>query len=175
MNIDQIKLKFQINWQIEKISRVLRDKGLTLGFAESCTGGLLSSLVTELPGVSDIFMGSIISYDNSLKQKFLKVDTQALKSEGAVSSLVARQMAEGARRELGVSLALSITGIAGPSGGTEAKPVGTVFIAVHGAKDEKTSLETEIYEHHFLGHRREVQLQACEKAIQHLTEYLKKF
>ena len=124
MNIDQIKLKFQINWQIEKILRVLRDKGLTLGFAESCTGGLLSSLVTELPGVSDIFMGSIISYDNSLKQKFLKVDTQALKSEGAVSSLVARQMAEGARRELGVSLALSITGIAGPSGGTETKQIG---------------------------------------------------
>jgi nicotinamide-nucleotide amidase len=173
MEIDQIKFKFQINWQIEKAVRLLRDKGLTLGFAESCTGGLLSSLVTELPGVSDVFIGSVVSYDNRIKQSMLKVTEEVLKTEGAVSGTVARQMAEGAQHALGVSLAVAITGIAGPTGGSVAKPVGTVFIAVCGLKAETGKSETKTFQYQFEGHRKEIQLQACEKAVQQLLEVIK--
>lgn len=148
--------------------RVLRDKHLTVGFAESCTGGLLSSYFTEMPGVSSVFTGSIVSYDNKVKQKFLKLSEQTLKTKGAVSFEAAKQMAEEATRALEVSVAVSVTGIAGPGGGSDFKPVGTVFIAVAGSNNE-----TALFEHHFTGERKEIQLQACLEAIKHLNEYLK--
>ena len=147
--------------------RVLGDKNLTVGFAESCTGGLLSSFLTELSGVSQVFMGSIISYDNKVKQKFLGVSEEILKTEGAVSSEAAAQMAEGAVKALEVSVAVSVTGIAGPSGGSDAKPVGTVFIAVAGA-----NREVKVFKHHFKGERKLVQLQTCVEALRHLKNYL---
>jgi nicotinamide-nucleotide amidase len=153
---------------IAKTTTVLRDKKLTVGFAESCTGGLLSSLFTELAGVSDVFLGSVVSYDNKVKQKFLNVSAESLKTDGAVSSSVAKQMAEGAQKALEVSVAVAITGIAGPSGGTAAKPVGTVFIAVAGLKSE-----TKVFEHHFDGDRKQIQLQACAEAVKSLDKLIK--
>ena len=120
--------------KVSELVRVLRDNELTVGFAESCTGGLLSSLVTEQPGISDVFMGSVVSYDNKVKRSFLKVSKATLKKEGAVSSAVAKQMAEGALKTLEVSVAAAITGVAGQSGGSKEKQVGTVFIAVAGSK-----------------------------------------
>lgn len=148
--------------------RVIDDKGLVLGFAESCTGGLLSSYLTELSGVSKIFMGSVVSYDNKVKQKFLGVSAETLKTHGAVSTATAAQMATGALQALDVSVAVAVTGIAGPSGGTPQKPVGTVFIATAGL-----NREVQVFEHHFEGDRKAVQLQTCLEALKHLQRFIK--
>lgn len=164
---EQTRLQNELRHQVVSIVSVLDDKGLTLGFAESCTGGLLSSYFTELAGVSKVFWGSIISYDNSVKQKFLNVSEETLKTKGAVSAEVATLMAKSAQVGLGVSLAAAITGIAGPTGGTPTKPVGTVFIAVAGLKSE-----VQVFEHHFSGDRKSVQLQTCIEAVKHLNEFL---
>lgn len=147
--------------------RVIDDKGLVLGFAESCTGGLLSSYLTELSGVSKIFMGSVVSYDNKVKQKFLGVSAETLKTHGAVSQATAAQMATGVLQALDVTVAVAVTGIAGPSGGTPQKPVGTVFIATAGL-----NREVQVFEHHFEGDRKAVQLQTCLEALKHLQKFI---
>lgn len=162
-------LSNQLQSEVVGTVSVLRDNVLTVGFAESCTGGLLSSYFTELAGVSDVFMGSVISYDNKVKQKFLNVSAETLKANGAVSSQTAQEMAEGALKALEVSVAVSITGIAGPSGGSQTKPVGTVFIAVAGLKSE-----TQTFEHHFNGDRKSVQLQSGIEAVKHLNKFINK-
>lgn len=164
-----IQLVKTLKTEVMSSVRVLGDKHLTVGFAESCTGGLLSSLFTELAGVSSVFMGSIVSYDNRLKKKFLGVLDETLLTKGAVSSETAGQMAVGAQISLEVSVAVSITGIAGPGGGTPDKPVGKVFIAVAGLKNE-----TQVFEHLFDGDRKSIQLQSCQKAVQHLLEFINK-
>lgn len=163
------KLEAELKHQVLSTVSVLGDKALTVGFAESCTGGLLSSCFTELAGVSQIFWGSIISYDNSVKKNFLKVSEESLKTDGAVSSVVATQMAEEAQKALGVRIAGSITGVAGPSGGTAQKPVGTVFMAVAGLQNA-----TQVFEHHFEGDRKAVQLQSCIELVKHLKEFINK-
>jgi nicotinamide-nucleotide amidase len=114
----------------ESVGATLRAHSLTLGAAESCTGGLVSEVLTERPGASDFFRGAIVSYDDSVKRDVLGVDPEVLARAGAVSAEVARAMAEGARRVLGTDVALAITGIAGPGGATAAKPVGLVHFAV---------------------------------------------
>jgi nicotinamide-nucleotide amidase len=118
------------------VGTLLREQGLTLGTAESCTGGLIAELLTSESGSSDFFQGSIVSYANPVKTDVLHVPVKLLKEHGAVSAEVARAMAEGARKVLGVDIALSVTGIAGPGGGTESKPVGLVHFAV--ATDKAT-------------------------------------
>lgn len=167
--VDTEVLQAILKDEVIKTVRLLQKNHLTLGFAESCTGGLLSSYLTELAGVSSVFMGSIICYDNKIKQKFLKVSEETLKNFGAVSFETAKQMAEEALNALEVSVAISITGIAGPGGGSSTKPVGTVFIATAGLKSD-----TNVFEHHFNGVRKEVQLQTCVEAIKHLTEFIEK-
>jgi nicotinamide-nucleotide amidase len=112
------------------IGDLLRSRSLTIGTAESCTGGLVAELVTEPAGASDYFRGSIVSYANDVKTRVLGVPEALLAETGAVSAEVARAMAEGARRVLGVDVAVSLTGVAGPGGGTEKKPVGLVHFAV---------------------------------------------
>jgi nicotinamide-nucleotide amidase len=122
------------------VATLLREQGLTLGTAESCTGGLVAQMMTTESGASDYFQGAIVSYANSVKTDVLGVPLPFLREHGAVSTEVARAMAEGARRVLDVDVALSVTGIAGPGGGTEAKPVGLVHFAVatkHGTIDER--------------------------------------
>lgn len=112
------------------LGSILKEKNLTLGIAESCTGGSLSSMITEIPGSSDYFKGSVIAYDNDIKMELLGVKGEDLEKHGAVSREVALQMARGVRKKLETDYGLSTTGIAGPGGGTEDKPVGTVWIAV---------------------------------------------
>lgn len=110
-----------------------RDAGLTLGTAESCTGGLVGAALTDVPGASAVFAGGIISYANSVKMQQLGVPEAVLATQGAVSEACARAMADGARAALGVDVAVAITGIAGPGGGSACKPVGTVWFAWSGA------------------------------------------
>jgi nicotinamide-nucleotide amidase len=119
----------------EVVGELLRERRLTFGTAESCTGGLVAQLVTEHAGASDFFKGAVVSYANSAKADLLGVDPTLIAEHGAVSSEVARAMAEGARRALDVDVALSLTGIAGPGGGTPDKPVGLVHFAVATARD----------------------------------------
>ena len=104
--------------------------GYTLSVAESCTGGLLAQRITEVPGSSKYFIGGVIAYANEVKTKELGVEPMLLMEHGAVSAPVAEAMAEGIRTRVGTDFGLSITGVAGPDGGTEEKPVGTVFIAL---------------------------------------------
>jgi nicotinamide-nucleotide amidase len=106
-----------------------RERGIRLAVAESCTGGLIGTRLTEIPGSSDVFVGGVIAYDNRLKRELLGVPGSLLEAEGAVSEPVARAMAEGAATRFGVQAAVAVTGIAGPGGGSPEKPVGTVWMA----------------------------------------------
>ena len=116
----------------EVTGRMLAKSGKTLAVAESCTGGYISHLITEVAGSSAYFQGAVTSYSNEVKEKVLKVDRQDLETYGAVSEQVARQMAEGVKKALHADYSIATTGIAGPGGGSEEKPVGTVWIAVSG-------------------------------------------
>ncbi len=107
----------------------LRERGLSLSTAESCTGGNIAHSLTEIAGASDVYMGSVVSYSNDVKQRVLGVSSADLEAYGAVSEPVVRQMAQGACRVLGTDCAVSTSGVAGPGGGTPEKPVGTVWIA----------------------------------------------
>ena len=110
--------------------RLLKEKHSTLSTAESCTGGYLAHLITKVPGASDYFQGSVIAYSNQVKHDFLGVSEDSISLYGAVSEQVVKEMAEGARQRFNTDFAISISGIAGPDGGTIEKPVGTVWIAV---------------------------------------------
>jgi nicotinamide-nucleotide amidase len=114
----------------EVIGRTLKRNGKTLGVAESCTGGYISHLITSVPGCSAFYKGSVTAYSNEIKEKILGVKTETLFDFGAVSEEVAKEMAIGARQVLNTDIAVATTGIAGPDGGSEEKPVGTVWIAV---------------------------------------------
>jgi len=114
------------------VGTLLRDRGATVATAESCTGGLIGSLLTDVSGSSDYVLGGVIAYANKVKQAVLGVHAETLASVGAVSRETALEMAHGARRLLGADYALAVTGIAGPSGGTPTKPVGLVYIALAG-------------------------------------------
>ena len=117
---------------VEEIHNYFMERGQTLGFAESCTGGLLSSLITERPGVSKYFLGTVVSYSGKVKEELLDVPFHLMQTLGEVSIPVARAMAHGSREVLQCDWSIAITGIAGPTGGTEEKPVGTVCFAVCG-------------------------------------------
>ena len=114
----------------EAVIRMLRQDNKMIAFAESCTGGYLAQQITAIPGASDVLEGGIVSYSNDVKMKVLGVSEETLKKWGAVSHQTAREMALGARKATGADLALSTTGIAGPGGGSEDKPVGTVFLCL---------------------------------------------
>jgi PncC family amidohydrolase len=114
----------------EEAGTLLRARGWTCGTAESCTGGTIAGWITAISGSSDYFQGGIVAYSNDVKQRLLGVSPQTLARVGAVSAECAGEMARGARETLGVDLAISSTGIAGPLGATARKPVGLVYIAV---------------------------------------------
>lgn len=115
-----------------RVGEALRAKGWTIGTAESCTGGLVAHRLTNIPGSSDYVLGGIVAYSNAVKQALLRVKQGTLIAYGAVSEQVAAEMATGARAALAVDIAVSITGIAGPGGGTPEKPVGLTYIGLAG-------------------------------------------
>jgi nicotinamide-nucleotide amidase len=123
------------------VGKLLRQSGETLSVAESCTGGGLGQMLTEISGSSDYFWGGVIAYDNSVKVRMLGVNSEDLDKFGAVSATVAEQMAVGVKSRLGTTWGLSITGIAGPTGGTDEKPVGLVYVGLAGPGDEVASFE----------------------------------
>ena len=145
----------------------LRARGWRMAAAESCTGGRIAQRITAVPGASDVFSGSMVSYSCETKQSALGVGAETLKKYGAVSEETAREMASGVLRITEADVAVSVTGIAGPGGGTPAKPVGLVYISV---ASEKGSYVTE---NHFSGNREEIRLQTVEKALFLLYEAVK--
>jgi PncC family amidohydrolase len=146
----------------ERLISLSGSAGLSLAVAESCTGGLVGAAITAVSGSSGAFRGGVIAYENAVKITLLGVSEQTLRSDGAVSRACAVQMADGVRSRLQCDLAVSITGIAGPSGGTVEKPVGTVWIAV-------STLQRCHAEHHvFAGDREAVRAQSVVAALESL-------
>lgn len=138
---------------------------VTLATAESCTGGLLAHLVTGVAGCSDVYAGGVVAYSNRVKEGLLGVRGESLAAFGAVSREVAGEMAEGARRACGASVAVSTTGVAGPGGGSRSKPVGTVWfgLAAEGG--------VETWKRRFAGNRHEIQARAAKEALERLRRH----
>jgi PncC family amidohydrolase len=149
-----------------KIGEILQERSLTLGLAESCTGGLVASRITDVPGSSAYFMAGFVTYSNKAKTKFLSVPDKIIARHGAVSNIVAEHMARGVRAGARVDIGVSITGIAGPAGGSPEKPVGTVFIGL------STKKEVFVRKFLFSGNRREVRKRSSEEALTMLFDYL---
>lgn len=149
------------------LAAFLQDRGLKLVCAESCTGGLIAGRITDLPGASQFFLGSFVTYSNDLKQSVLHVSSDILSEHGAVSRECAAAMAKGALRSSAADLALAVTGIAGPDGGSAAKPVGTVYIAL------ATADHTKSLHYHFLGDRSAVRSQTVFSALELLARTLR--
>ena len=152
----------------EEIGGLLLAKNLTLGLAESCTGGLLAVALTDIPGSSGYFNGSIVAYRNKVKKKVLKVTTPCLHKFGAASPETAVAMARGARKATTAKIGLSITGIAGPDGGTKDKPIGLVYIGLEARKVRM------VRQFNFSGSRQEIRQSACIKALELLKDFLEK-
>ena len=127
----------------EIVLELCRSRGLTLATAESCTGGMVAARLTSVPGSSEVFLGSVVAYANGVKEAALGVPSDVLREHGAVSAEAAAAMAQGARARLGADVAVAVTGIAGPGGGTQEKPVGLVFVHATGPDGEK-AVRTEL-------------------------------
>ncbi len=151
---------------LENLVQKLREQNHTLALAESCTGGLLSAQLTQLAGVSQVFQGAVVAYSNQTKINLLDVPLATLEKHGAVSDATALAMAQGAQRRLQATWAVAITGIAGPEGGSNEKPVGTVHFAVVGPSLAKTSTKALL----FTGSRVEIQQKAAAFAAEFLFE-----
>jgi nicotinamide-nucleotide amidase len=148
------------------IGALLKEKGLTLGVVESATGGLISHLITNVPGSSDYYRGSVTSYSNVIKRKIIGVKATTLEEYGAVSPQAAIEMAEGGRKVLGVDICLADTGIAGPGGGTLEKPVGLFYIGLA----HRGGVRSRKYQ--FDGTREENKKSAAEATLTWIKEYL---
>ena len=146
---------------------LLSSRGGTLATAESCTGGSVASMLTAIPGASASFVGGVVAYDNAVKTGFLGVDASDIEHHGAVSEPVVKAMAIGARRALGTTWAISTSGVAGPAGGTELKPVGTVWMAVAGPEGATA------WCHRFGSQRPRIVQRASRRVLTHLHEVIK--
>jgi len=150
----------------EHLQKIMTEKGLTLSLAESCTGGMIGAEITSLSGSSSFFMGSAVTYSNESKERILKVSRESLIDFGAVSEQVAKEMALGSLYAYNADISGSVTGIAGPNGGTSEKPVGTVWMAVTDGKKTKT------FENHFKGLRDEIRQSTKDVLIEHIIEFV---
>lgn len=152
---------------VQRVSARLRDKGLMLACAESCTGGLIASALTDISGSSDIFDRGFVTYSNQAKQEMLAVPLTTLNTFGAVSEETALAMAHGAINNSQAGIAVSVTGIAGPSGGTAEKPVGLVYFGLADNRENSVA-----YRHVFKGSRSKIREQTVLKALQYIKGFL---
>jgi nicotinamide-nucleotide amidase len=150
----------------DRLNAILSQRHLTLAAAESCTGGLISSRITDVAGSSDYFLAGLVTYSNEAKEKFLSVPHDLIAAKGAVSAEVARAMAQGAQAAVGADIAVAVTGIAGPGGGSKEKPVGTVYM---GLAAEASSW---VRHHVFAGDRLTIKRQTSEEALKFVLDFL---
>lgn len=150
----------------KKLLETLTEKKLTLAIAESCTGGLLANRITNIPGSSKVFLLGITAYSNEAKNRLLEIPKSIIQAKGAVSHETAKLMAVNIAKLSGAAIAIAISGIAGPTGGSKAKPVGTVFIAL--ASDKKAIAR----KLHFSGNRLQIKRKATEKALDMLLKFI---
>ena len=151
---------------IEKIIKKLASKKQTISFAESCTGGRVASEFTSVAGASAVFNGSVVTYSNKIKHKWLNVDNKLLEKFGAVSTQCVSSMLKGIQNLSNSDYAIAISGIAGPDGGSKEKPVGTVYIGIVTPKKEK------VFHCLFNGNRTSIQEQSTEFAIEKIAKFL---
>jgi PncC family amidohydrolase len=164
-----VKWIFELKKTLEvRVGEILSQRGLRLAVAESCTGGLISHLVTNVAGSSVYFLGGMIAYANEAKVHLLGVHQETLEKFGAVSSETVIEMARGVRNNLSADIGISVSGIAGPGGGTPEKPVGTVWIGLSTPKEELAR------HFHWTGNRLDVKEQSARAALMLLLEYLQK-
>ena len=154
---------------MQELQNILRKNNFTITCAESCTGGLISSKITEITGSSDIFKGAVITYCNEIKEQELNVNKQTMIKYGVVSCEVVAEMLDGVLKKFDASFAIGISGVAGPSGGTKNKPVGTVVIGIKGILNIE-----DINMYHFKGDRKNIQNQATNKAFELIFDKLQK-
>lgn len=152
-----------------KFQDILKKNKQTITTVESCTGGLIASMITEISGSSEIFTGSVVTYSNKIKEQELNVKKETMIKYGVVSSEVVAEMLDGVIKKFNADFAIAVSGIAGPNGGTKTKPVGTVAIGVINSYGTKT-----IQVFHFKGNRKQVQLQTAKKALKLNFEILVK-
>ncbi len=149
-----------------KVGSALNGKGWTLALGESCTGGLIAHRITEVPGSSEYFLGGVVAYSNAIKELLLHVRSATLETVGAVSEETAREMARGAREAMSAAVGVSVTGIAGPGGGTTDKPVGLTFMSVSTPEGEWAE------RHVFQGDRHSNKESAADAALKLLLKAL---
>jgi nicotinamide-nucleotide amidase len=154
------------------LALILVERSWKIALAESCTGGLVSTTLTDLAGSSDWFERGYITYSNEAKSECLDVPIEIIEAFGAVSEQVAKAMADGARRKADVNVAISITGIAGPTGGSVEKPVGTVCFGWSIKQNVGDDIKTITITKQFSGDRQAVRVQACDYALSKLLELL---
>ncbi|MDQ3697614.1 MAG: nicotinamide-nucleotide amidohydrolase family protein, partial [Gemmatimonadota bacterium] len=145
-----------------------RSRGMHIATAESCTGGLLGGRITAIPGSSDVYLGGVVAYEDDVKTRLLGVQVNTLREHGSVSEAVALEMAKGVRARIGGDLGVGITGTAGPGGGTAAKPVGLVWIAVSGDGPDRT------FGRVYSGDREEIRLRATQSALDMIRRSLQR-
>ncbi len=172
--IESIDLKNHVwHYGAESINELIvkkaSEKNITIGFCESCTGGLTSSKITDIAGSSSVFMGSVIAYSNEIKENILGVNKQTLKNFGAVSEQTALEMAQGGKEKLGVDICISFTGIAGPGGGSIEKPVGTLGLGI----SSKFDTTSKIY--NFRGNRLKLKERFCMIGLIKLLKEIEKY
>jgi len=164
-----INLQFEVNVRSlpeNSIGNILHERGLKLAAAESCTGGLIGSRITDVAGSSEYFLGSVVAYAYDVKVKLLNVSWDTLNKYGAVSRETVLEMARGAQLKIGGDIAISVSGIAGPSGGTPEKPVGTTWVGLVAKEGEWAK------EFRFSGKREQNKSSAADAALRMLLDYL---
>lgn len=155
------------NTSMQELQDILRVRKQSITTAESCTGGLIAHMITKIPNSSEIFNGAIVSYSNDIKSKELNVEKKVLEKYGAVSVEVVSQMLDGIIKKFDAHYAIAISGIAGPSGGSKNKPIGTVVIGCIGPTNQKI-----IDIHYFNGSREEVQIQAAKIGLAKIYKFI---
>jgi len=153
-------MKIMSNSLEKTIGDYLRKRGWTLAIAESCTGGLISDRITDVSGSSDYFEGGMVTYSNESKAEYLGIPLDDIRKYGAVSSVIARKMAQGVRKAFHTTFGLSTTGVAGPRGGTKRSPIGRVFIGLTNGR------RTWVRKLDLKGNRREIKAKAAERSLE---------